>query len=179
MEHKIIGYSLALLELSQEEKKLKEYKEQIDIICNLFKENEEYINIIDSHNLETKTKQNLVKKLFSEKVEESLINFILILIAKKEVKIMMSTFKKTINLINDLIGINEGVVYSSEKLTPELISQIEKTTSNKLGVEVKLWNKVDVKLISGIRVVVNGEVIDNSLQSQLDLLEKELKSGVK
>jgi F-type H+-transporting ATPase subunit delta len=52
-------------------------------------------------------------------------------------------------------------------LRAEDITTIEAKVSKKLGLQVKLINKIDPKLIGGVQVVAANQVFDGSLKGQL------------
>ncbi len=177
MQENIKGYALALLDLAIEEKKLDKYKKEIIIIMEVLKENPTYLKILESKNIDQVKKLDLATKTFQKITEKSLKNYILLLIEKNKINILLASFEKFISFVNDKNNIFEGVVYSVVKLKPSEIKTIENKTSKTLGYKVVLKNKIDVHLISGIKVLVNGEVIDNSIETQIELLKQQLLEG--
>ncbi|CAM9121635.1 F0F1 ATP synthase subunit delta [Mycoplasma todarodis] len=177
MQLHINGYSLALLDIAQEEKKLDNYKEQAMIIVEVLTKNPTYINILGSYAIETQEKLALVEKTFANKIEECLKNFILLLVEKKRVKYLIPALKRLISLINEEKDIHEGIAYSVKKLTAKQLKDIEATTSKTLGLKVTLVNKLDSELISGVKVVVGDQVIDNSIATKIQNLRQQLLEG--
>ncbi len=177
MQKHINGYALALLELAKEENKLRKYKEQIIKVYKNLQENPKYIEILGSPVLEVKTKVELVKKAFDKKIEKHILNYMLILVERGLVNIIIPSLIKCKMYINESLNVHEGTIYSVDQLTSTQISKIEATTSKKLGLKVNLCNKLDAELISGIRVVVQDKVLDNSIDTQLKILKQELLEG--
>ncbi len=177
MQLHINGYSLALLDIAQEEKKLDNYKEQAMIIVEVLTKNPTYINILGSYAIDTKEKLALVEKTFANKIEECLKNFIFLLVEKKRAKYLIPSLKRLISLINEEKDIHEGIAYSVSKLTAKQLKDIEATTSKTLGLKVTLVNKLDSELISGIKVVVGDQVIDNSIATKIQNLRQQLLEG--
>ncbi|CAM9107004.1 F0F1 ATP synthase subunit delta [Mycoplasma marinum] len=177
MQEYINGYSLALLDIAKEEKKLSEYKEQSTIIVDVLTKNSGYVEILSSYNIETKKKLDLAKETFGGKLEQSLENFILLLVERKKTKYIIPSLKKMISFINDINDIHEGIVYSVKKLTAKQIKGIEETSSKTLGFAVTLTNKIDIELISGIKVVVEDQVLDNSVTTKINKLRQQLLEG--
>ncbi|NQZ28921.1 MAG: F0F1 ATP synthase subunit delta [Mycoplasmatales bacterium] len=177
MQLHINGYSLALLDIAQEEKKLDNYKEQAMIIVEVLTNNPTYIDILGSYAIEPQERLALVEKTFSNKIEECLKNFILLLVEKKRVKYLVPALKRFVSLINNEKDIHEGIAYSVSKLTAKQLKDIETTTSKTLGLNVTLVNKLDSGLISGIKVVVGDQVIDNSIATKIQNLRQQLLEG--
>ena len=82
-----------------------------------------------------------------------------------------------VKISNAELGIEEGIVYSTEKLTKAQIDKIEKKLSEVTKVKVELVNRIDERLIGGIKVVLNDSVYDGSLRSKIESLRKALLKG--
>lgn len=171
-EH-INGYSLALFSLAKEEKKLKQVKEGALTIANSFKENPEYAHLLSSKRLDMDTKEKMVSKAFKG-LNKNLINFILLTAKTGKASIVVPVLNKLIKYINQDLKIKEGVVYSAQKLSASEIKKIETKVSKQLGFKPTLVNKLDAFLISGIKVVVDDEVIEDSITSRLEQIKQSL-----
>lgn len=169
-EH-INGYALALFSLAKEEKKLKKMKDGALVISESLKDNEEYMHLLSSKRLDMATKEKMVAKAFKG-IEKHLINFILITAKSGKATIVVPVLNKLIAYINEDLNIKEGIVYSSQKLTGAEIKKIETRVSKQLGFKPKLVNKIDAFLISGIKIVVGDEVIEDSVESRLEQIKQ-------
>ena len=169
-EH-INGYALALFSLAKEEKKLKKMKDGALVISESLKDNEDYTHLLSSKRLDMATKEKMVAKAFKG-VEKHLINFILIVAKSGKATIVVPVLNKLISYINEDLNIKEGIVYSSQKLTGAEIKKIETKVSKQLGFKPKLVNKIDAFLISGIKIVVGDEVIEDSVESRLEQIKQ-------
>ncbi|SRR6266567_1420787 len=79
-------------------------------------------------------------------------------------------------LYNGANGIVEAEVKSARKLEAAQIVEIEKFVRDKYSAkEVKVENIIDEKVKGGIIIRVGDEVIDGSVEAQLNKLKKELK----
>lgn len=171
-EH-INGYSLALFSLAKEEKKLKQVKEGALSISESFKENPEYVHLLSSKRLDMDTKEKMVSKAFKG-MNKNLINFILLTAKNGKTTIVVPVLNKLVKYINEDLKIKEGIVYSAQKLTAAEIKKIETRVSKQLGFKPTLVNKLDAFLISGIKIVVDDEVIEDSINSRLEQIKQSL-----
>lgn len=170
----INGYALALFSLAQQEKKLIKTKEQSLLVIEALEENLEYVSMLNSKSFDADTKHELITKGFSKKVSKNILNFLLIISDRSKMNLAIPVLRKLVKLINQQEGIQEGVVYSTTNLTPAELTKITNKTSKMLGKKVTLVNKLDVKLISGIQIVVQDEVIEDSVNSRYEQLRNEL-----
>ena len=169
-EH-INGYALALFSLAKEEKKLKKMKDGALVISESLKDNEDYLHLLSSKRLDMTTKEKMVAKAFKG-MDQHLINFILITAKTGKATIVVPVLNKLTKYINEDLNIKEGIVYSSQKLTSVEISKIETSVSKQLGFKPKLINKLDAFLVSGIKVVVDDEVIEDTVSSRLEQIKQ-------
>lgn len=174
MTNYINGYALALFALAKEEKKLQKYKDQALEIINSLDGNEDYLVLLNKKSIPVEERKQLVSKAFG-KLEQNLINFLFILVEKAKANNLVGILKKLIKFINEALKISEGVVYTPEKITPEQLASISKKTAKSLGIEkLTLVNKIDKELISGFKVVVADEIIEDTISSRLDEIRQQL-----
>lgn len=173
MSDYINGYALALFNLAKEEKKLIKYKNQAIEIIEALEANPKAIHVFNSKVTDIEERKALVKKAFG-KLDKTLINFLYVLTERSKFNLTVSILRKLIKLINENKNINEGVVYSINKLSPKQIKDIEVKTSKMLGAKVVLTNKLDANLIGGIKVEVNNEIIEDTVVSRLEQIKQQL-----
>lgn len=170
----INGYALALFLLAKEEKKLSTYKDESHEILLALEGNEEYLALLNKKSLPLAERKDLVAKAFG-KLEKNLVNFLFILVEKAKADMLVNILNKLIKLINESLKISEGVVYTPEKLTPEEITKISKQVALRLGLgKLDLINKIDKELVSGFKVVVADEIIEDSVVSRLQQIKAQL-----
>jgi len=78
------------------------------------------------------------------------------------------------DLINKEEGFSYGKILSVKPLSEERLHRFEEETGKLLKLNVKLENTVAPDLIGGVKVYVDGKVIDASIKSRL----KELRGSM-
>ena len=174
MQDHINGYSLALFSLAQEEKKQKQYKEQAQSIIDALNAVEGYEKIMDSDSFPLDIRKKMVKDAFGKKVNKNLLNFLFVLVDRSKFRVAKPALQKLIKYINNEANINEGVVYSVNKLTPTQMTDLTKKTQDLLNIKLSLVNKIDKELISGFRIQVGDEVIEDNVSSRLEDIKNQL-----
>ena len=69
-----------------------------------------------------------------------------------------------------------GKVYSAAPLSAEQIEKLEDEAGKLLHEKVKLKNKVDQSLLGGVKIMVDGKIIDATLRAKLEDLRRKLKT---
>ena len=82
--------------------------------------------------------------------------------------------KSYINLSNQYLGIEEGVIYTPYELTDQQIQDIEKAISQKENKKVTLKVSIDPSLLGGIKVQIANRIYDGTIKNKVEMLKKEL-----
>ena len=174
MQRHIDGYSLALLSLATEEEKLKQYKKESLLIYNSLKEVDEYEHFMESKSVSKEMKKEMLTKAFKNKINKNLFHFLLLMIDRNKFIVVKPAFLKLVKLIDTKLNIHEGIIYTPIKLTPKEIKGIENKIESKLKIKPTLINKIDVELLSGFRIYIDDELIEDNIFSRLDDIRNQL-----
>ena len=79
-----------------------------------------------------------------------------------------------IQLSNEHLGIEEGVIYSPYAISDQQIKDIEKAISQKENKKVTLTVTLDPSLVGGIKVQIKNRVYDGTIKNKVEMLKKEL-----
>lgn len=167
-----IGYALALLDIAKEEKITKKIYLQINQIIESLEKNEEFVLLLDS-NIQQAKKEKLIKNVFKN-IHWSLTNVAMILMIKNNFKYFKDILNKLNKYLQDILKIEQGIIYSTEKLTSVKIKKIEEKVSKELNKKITLKNLIDKELIGGFKIVVGSIVIEDSVKSELRAMKDSL-----
>jgi len=70
-------------------------------------------------------------------------------------------------------------VYSAVKLTSSELEAIKIILINKLNANIEIVNSIDVSILGGLKIVIDGEVIDISLLGKLAQLKNQFTDILK
>ena len=167
-------YAEALFQLSEEENITKEIYSELNDVVDIVKSNKELENVLKSPLISKSEKVELIEKLFSDKINKHLKNFLKILVEKGRInslKTIETTFKQ---LLNDKHNIIEGTVISAVPMEEKQIKDLEEKRSKKYNKNVTLENKVDESILGGVLVRLGNTQIDGSVKTRLDNIKDQL-----
>ncbi len=167
-------YATALFELAVQESAVPLYQKQIKELIEIFSGNESLQSFFDAVQISPTEKKDLLTKAFKGKIEPLLFNFLNLLVDKKRINHAVEIMKEFNSMCNRELNIQEGFVYSARSLSDEQIRQLEATLSQKNNMNVELHNLIDERLISGIKVVINNQIIDLSMKNRIESMKNEL-----
>ncbi|MEG0856108.1 MAG: F0F1 ATP synthase subunit delta [Terrisporobacter sp.] len=171
-------YAEALFQLSEEENITKEIYSELHDVVDTVKNNKDLENVLKSPLVSKGEKKELIEKIFSNKINNNLKNFLKILIEKGRItslKAIELTFKQ---LLNDKHNIIEGTVLSAIPMEKIKVKELEEKLSKKYNKNVTLENKVDESILGGVLVRLGNTQIDGSVKTRLNNIKDQLSQVI-
>lgn len=169
-------YAKALLDVAMEMDKVDLVAEELDALKDIFEKEPEFKKLIESPTVSVGDKKNVIETVFEGKLSQELVNFLYVLVDKgraNQIERIIKQYKEEVAAINHLTN---GTIYSVEPLKKEKVEEFEKQVSKLLDKNVKLDNQIDTKLIAGVKILVEGKIIDASAKHELGRLLKDLQN---
>ena len=167
-------YGEALFMIARDEGKVEEYLTLMIRTEETLKENPELLDVLSSYRLSQSEKNELIEKAFADKACPSFASFLKLLSDHHLLRHFPEIAASFRERADRHLGIEEGIVYSAKPLSKAEISSVEKALGEHLGRKTRLENRVDSRLLGGIKVNVAGKVFDGSIQGKLEGLRKHL-----
>lgn len=160
-------YADAFFMLALEEKKEKEFFEDLKTIKMILNDNPQLISLLASYMLTNDEKSKIIDEDFISLNVIYSKNFIKILVKNHLIQYFDKVYDCYQKKYNKHFGISEGIIYSSVPLSKSEIKMVEMAFKKKKNQNVILINKIDKSLISGLKVVIDDCVYDNTIKNQL------------
>lgn len=165
-------YAKGLFLAAKQREKEEEILEELASLADLFHRETAFFDFVCSPIISGSEKKIVVRNVLTDKISEEMVHFLLILIDKGRGRHFDKIRVQYIKLFNESKGYTTGMIYSVSPLSKDQIQGFEEKTGTFLGKEVKLTNKTDVSLLGGVRIFVDGKLIDVSVKKRLeDLME--------
>ncbi|MCF0148729.1 MAG: F0F1 ATP synthase subunit delta [Clostridium sp.] len=165
-------YALALYEVAEEKGKVQQYLEDLHQICNIIETNKDFYEVIKHPQISTKKKKRTFINIFKGHIDEELLSFLLILIEKDRILYLKEKLVEMEKIDLERKNTLKGIVKTTIPLTEEEFSNLVSTLENKYKKHVILKQVIDEKILGGIYVRVNNDVIDGTVKSKLDELKE-------
>ena len=175
MEEAVSRYAAALVSIAKEEQKLEQYKLAVLSMKETFASNQELLKFLKSYFVTNENKEKVVEELTKEFGLKNLTNFMKLLVLKHKIYLFKDIASEITKGINYELDVYEGFVYSTEPLEKAKILEISEVISQKIHKKVELKNKIDERLIGGVKVVVHDHVFDGSIKYKLETMKEQLK----
>jgi F-type H+-transporting ATPase subunit delta len=167
-------YSKSLIDLAVEKNQLDDIKADMELFSKVCKENRDFVLMLNNPILESLKKAAIIKKIFKGKVQEMTSLFFDLVSRKHRESVLPEMAKVFKQLYNEHKGIITAEVTTTFKLDESLRSEVIKIVKEISGKEVELNEKVNEALIGGFLIRVGDKQIDETVQSKLNDLRREL-----
>ena len=165
-------YALALYEVAEEKGKVQQYLDDLHEICNLIETNKDFYEVIKHPQISTKKKKRTFINIFKGHIDEELLSFLLILIEKDRILYLKEKLVEMEKIEKKKKNTLKGIVKTTVPLTEEEFSNLVSTLEDKYKKHIILEQIIDEKILGGIYVRVNNDVIDGTVKSKLDELKE-------
>ena len=169
-----LTYGSALFQAAKEVDKVDLISQEAEGLLEILDKEPDLLALLNTPAVAASVKKDVVSKIFQGKVTDELLNLLFVLIDKGR----MRHFSKIIGTFKDLIRKEEGFSYgklmSVKPVGAERLTRFEEETGKLLKLNVKLENLTAPDLIGGVKIFIDGKVIDASVKGRL----KDLRSSM-
>jgi len=163
-----VPYAEALLELAKNSNLLPETEQDLSFICTVLSSSKDLKLFLANPLINASNKKDLLKELFKDKINNYILNFLLVLINRRRIGLLTTIIDKYMELSYKLNSLTVAelstTIAFNENQQTSLVEKIKTITNSK---NVKLIINIDPSLIGGFIVKIGSKVIDASLAGKL------------
>lgn len=167
-------YAESLFDLAKEENQVTQYLDDIKLVGEVLDSDPQIVQFFNHVLIENDKKIQLLDQSFKGNVDQYVLNFLKLLVQSRRIRYIDDIVKSYINLSNQYLGIEEGMIYTPYELTDQQIQDIEKAISQKENKKVTLKVSIDPSLLGSIKVQIANRIYDGTIKNKVEMLKKEL-----
>ena len=168
-------YGQALFDAAKDTGKLSNINEEYSAVSEVFAENPELKKLFGIPAISLKEKKAIAEKIFGGHISQELLNFICVLIEKRRMNSWAGIGRVYEKLVWESEGFTKGVLYSAVPAGKERLQAFEEKTSVVAGKRVVLENRIDETIIGGVKIYVDGKLIDASVKGRLENMKQRIR----
>ena len=169
-----ITYGKALFDAAEDLKKTETLNVDLKDLVEIIRKNPVFFDMLKSPAISNDEKKTVVDNVFKGKMDETLLNFLYVLIDKRRINQFLSIARAFEKCVDEKKGVTAGTIFSAVDIPKDKLEKFEKETGALLKKNVALKNEIDPGLIGGIKIYVDGKLIDASIRRRLDDLKEHL-----
>jgi len=161
-------YGNALFQAACELNKKELILEEATQVLEILEREPDLCAFVDTPVISIGEKKDTLKSIFENRISDELLNFLYVLVDKGRTKHFARAIKVYKELLDKQEGVSYGKIFSVKTLSPDRLEKFEAETGKLLKQNVKLENEIDANLIGGIKIFIDGKVIDASIRRRLE-----------
>ena len=164
----VTRYANALFQLALEKGETTNYMSQAQLLCQTFEGEHSALRILTHPLIPSREKEALVDEVYGGKVNDHLLGFMKLAIAKNRATFIFPALKKLVELIKQhMYQVNARVV-SAVELSEAQVAKLTHILAVKTGKKVVLERIVDPSKIGGLSIHMGGYFLDSTITTQLN-----------
>ncbi|MEZ4720844.1 MAG: ATP synthase F1 subunit delta [Flavobacteriales bacterium] len=171
-----IRYAQSLLELAIEQKSLDQVKADMALIAQCVAESHEVDLMLQSPIIKPDLKKKTLEKVFGSSISKLSQSFVALLTTKGRESILPQIAVSFIGLYNEHMGIVSAEVVTATKLTAAQRDELKKTLSS-TGKTIELIERVDPRVMGGVRIKVGDQLMDATVRRKLNELKVDIANN--
>ena len=168
-------YGEALFELAVEEEKTDAMLEEIEGIKQILLENQDYLKFLNHPRISVEEKVTATENIFVGKIDKQLVGFLGIIIQKGRCDHLMEILQYFLDRVKEFKGLGVAYVTTPYELKEDkkeaICKKLLATTSYH---EMEMHYDVKKELLGGMQIRIGDRVVDSSIQTKLNQLQKDL-----
>lgn len=172
-----LTYGTALVGAARELEKEKLILEEGMQLVEILRNEPDFKKFIVYPGISADEKKTVITSVFEGRICEELLNFLCILVDKRRAGRFENIMRVYKSMLEQEEGILYGTVLSVVGLTDMQITEIEEETSKLLQTKVRLTNETDAGILAGVKVLIDGKIIDASYRKKLDELSVNIRKS--
>ena len=169
-----LTYGSALYQAAKELKKVGPISGEADGLLEIFDSEPDFLRFLNTPAIAAVEKKAVISRILEGEICDELLNFLCILIDKGRIGHFAKIIKAYKDFINKEAGFSYGKILSVGPLSEGRLKRFEAETGKLLKMNVRLENERAPDLIGGVKIFIDGKIIDASVKGRL----KDLKSSM-
>jgi F-type H+-transporting ATPase subunit delta len=167
-------YGGSLYDLAVEENCAAAMMEELDGIRKIFMENPDYVRLLSEPSIPRAERISLIDQAFDGQVHPYVNNFMKVLCREGLIRELTGCIAQFRSRFYKDQNIAEAVVTSAVPLNEKQISALLEKLEKLSGKTILLQQKVDAKVIGGLKVEVDGMQLDGTLENRISTVRRKV-----
>lgn len=171
-------YGQSLYDLASSENLADDILCQMQTVLKLLAENPDYVRLLTEPSIPKKQRLALLDEAFGSDMQPYLLNFLKILVENGMVRDFGGCCRRYTELYNADRGIAQAEVTSAVPLNAQQLERLRAKLEEISGKKIRLQPKVDPSVLGGLRVSLEGKLLDGTVKGRLEDLRRKVSETV-
>ncbi|MBR4711925.1 MAG: ATP synthase F1 subunit delta [Clostridia bacterium] len=160
-------YAAALFSIALEKGRVSRWEEQLRGIGALLRAEPDYVRLLTSPDIPAEERVGLMRKAFAGCADDELVSFAALVCRRGRAAQLPEAIVRFCQLADEHARIQVATVISARPLLDDEKKRLIRALERKTGTTVELQCEVDPSVMGGLRVMIDGRVIDGTVRERL------------
>ncbi len=166
-------YAEALIKISAEKDKIAQHQQELGMVADIYGSQPDFRDFLLNPKTDIEARRGLVRGAFKGRIEDEVLNFILLLLDKGRIKFLQGVYEEYVRLAEEKQNILSIDILSAAPLEGRQVDGIaEKFRRLYNASSVKASVVIDGSLVGGVRVRIGDKLMDGSIKGRLKELQE-------
>lgn len=172
-------YAEALFQLGNEKNTLDKYVEELKLVHEVFKDNEQLYIFLKHPRVNHEKKKQLLTEVFQD-LQADVINTVQLLVERGHAEITPSVIDHFLKMVNDAKGIADAKIYSVRELSDAEKQALKDSIKKRFNkADVQMESIIDTSLLGGLKIQVGNTILDGSVSGKLKRIKRNIVTANK
>lgn len=171
-------YGGALYDLAAEEGRAGRILQEMKVLCDAFAQEPEYVYLLATPSLSKEERCKILDESFRGKIDGYLLNFMKILCENGTIRQFSGCAQEFRRRYNEDNGILEVRAVTAIPMNDALTQKLKDRLTAVTGKRIELSCQVDPACLGGVRLEMDGQQLDGTVQTRLDNIRRQLAQTV-
>lgn len=176
IQQKIKYYAESAFNIGRAEGKLEQLKAEFGQLKNEIESNLDFREYLVDNSVPKLKKIGTILEILGEDSSNSIKAIVSMIVVMEEIELIGKIFKYFSDLVKKLKLRETVEIISALELDTKFINKIKKILDKKTGLDVKIINIVDKKILGGVIIKIGDKIVDLSIKSKMEDLRSRLKT---
>lgn len=172
-------YAQALFSLAQEQQQLDNMYQDLQLLQKQMESEASFYTFMKHPSITKDDKKQVLDTVWKDQVQPYVLNLLKLLVDKRRFSYIKEIIQCFFTLYREEKNIVVAKVMSAKALSDDELSNIVGMLEKKFQKEIELTYHVQEKLLAGVKIIVDGDVMDYTLKHRLENLRKALHTNSK
>lgn len=171
-------YTTALIDLAVERKNLDAVEKDLNDLSAMLSNSEEFRAFVETPLLSREVKMETIGTIATKaKLNAVTINFLLLLAKNRRIQNLEGILVSALKAISKMKGELTAHIGTAQTLSDKQTKDLKAALKKGFGKEVNLDIQQDEELLGGMVIRVGSLIVDDSVRTKLNVLQRRLKEG--
>jgi len=167
-------YAKALFELSCEQQAVESVRKDLEGLVELLHQSKEWSIFVLTPVGSLEIRASVLERLLKDRVHALTFRFLVFIDQKRRMNLLASIYQDWLGLYDMAQGNVRATVVTSSPLDEQHLADLTSRLTKRFGKNVILSARIDPLIIGGLKIFIGDQVLDYSIETQLQRLKKRM-----